>query len=129
MCFLTSRSRTIRSRLWKGVFCLLGGSIDSRDWDTQISADFRDKTTSFLFFFEYQNLFSPFPGKTHHFKQCKKASFCFRFTTRNSLNTNGLTDELLLSVICGHNYRRNFFSLSFRRYIPTEYFGQYLPTE
>jgi hypothetical protein len=35
--------------------------------ETQIFANFRDKTTSFLFFFEYQNLFFPFLGKMHHF--------------------------------------------------------------
>ncbi|KAJ6854518.1 hypothetical protein NC651_039443 [Populus alba x Populus x berolinensis] len=31
MCFLTSRSLKIRSRLWEGVLFLLGGSVGS--WD------------------------------------------------------------------------------------------------
>jgi hypothetical protein len=51
------------------------------------------------------------------------------YTTWNSLNTNKLTDGKLLSVICCDNYRWNFFRLLFRRYIPADYFGRYLPTE
>jgi len=54
--------------------------------------------------------------------------FCY-YTTRNSLNTNGLTDGILLLVICDYNYRRKFFHLSFHRYIPADYFGRYLSTE
>jgi hypothetical protein len=52
----------------------------------------------------------------------------WRNTTRNSLNTNGLTDRKLPSIICGHHYLRNFLRLSFRRYIPADYFGRYLLT-
>jgi hypothetical protein len=53
----------------------------------------------------------------------------WQYTTRNSFNTNGLTDRIFLSVIYGCNYRGNFFHPSFRRYIPADYFGWYLPTE
>ena len=50
-------------------------------------------------------------------------------TTRNSLNTNSITDRIILFVIWGHNYRRNFFRPSFCRYILTNTFGWYLLTE
>jgi hypothetical protein len=50
-------------------------------------------------------------------------------TTRNSLNTNNITDRIILFVIWGHNYWRNFFRPSFRRYILTDTFGRYLLTE
>jgi hypothetical protein len=33
------------------------------------------------------------------------------FITRNLLNTNGITDGIIMSVICGHNYRQHIFRL------------------
>ena len=32
-------------------------------------------------------------------------------TTRNSLNINGITDGIIMSVICSHNYRQNLFHI------------------
>ena len=40
-------------------------------------------------------------------KEFKRILFVYNNTTRNSLNTNSITDEIIMLVICGHNYRQN----------------------
>ena len=40
-----------------------------------------------------------------------KASRAWQCTTRNSFNTNRLTDKIILSVNCDDNYRRTLFRL------------------
>jgi len=44
-------------------------------------------------------------------KEFKRILFVYNNITRNSLNTNGITDGIILSVIYGHNYRQNIFRL------------------
>jgi len=53
---------------------------------------------------------------------------CF-YTTRNSLNTNGISDGIIPLAIWGRHYRQNLIRRYGHRHIPTKTIRRYLPTE